>query len=404
MYKKLTYTELPKILKESILVDQFGLPRYWSTIYSIFFLNTLAEKTKSQKLRFIDTLYNYCENKFGYGSLDNALTYIKIDLITQICESYFIHLQNNTSDNNINVTETKWKASLDFLLNTLKMISKGNFDNDKINDLTNKFNKIERLYSFLRINKKKSLENIRSLPSELIEYLYYLLDPENQVNNPFKPLKTRWQTYIIFIMLLHLGLRRGELLSLPVNCIKFGYDNRLNDFRYWVNIENYHDDIDERYNKPSIKTITSYRQIPVSKSIVNLLEYYIREHRGKSDHPFLFTSQKGFPLSMEMTNRLFIKISKFIPNHLKEKLFNKNGKKNISPHNFRHTCAVVRLNQLLHSGDSMDEACAKLRLFFGWSRDSSMPHRYAKAVFEDRLSCIWNDRFDERTEIVRSIP
>lgn len=112
MYKKLTYTELPKILKEPILVDQLGLPRYWSTIYSIFFLNTFAEKTKSQKLRFIDTLYDYCENKFGYGSLDNALTYIKIDLITQICESFFIHLQNNTSDNNINVTETKWKASI----------------------------------------------------------------------------------------------------------------------------------------------------------------------------------------------------------------------------------------------------------------------------------------------------
>jgi hypothetical protein len=51
----------------------------------------------------------------------------------------------------------------------------------------------------------------------------------------------------------------------------------------------------------------------------------------------------------------------------------------------------------------LDEALQKMRSFFGWSRTSDMPQRYARAVFEDRLSGIWSNVFDERTEILRAI-
>jgi len=52
----------------------------------------------------------------------------------------------------------------------------------------------------------------------------------------------------------------------------------------------------------------------------------------------------------------------------------------------------------------MEEALQKLRTFFGWSRTSSMPSRYARAVFEDRLASVWNDAFDERVALLRSLP
>lgn len=82
----------------------------------------------------------------------------------------------------------------------------------------------------------------------------------------------------------------------------------------------------------------------------------------------------------------------------------RSGKQSVTPHDLRHTCAVVRLNQLLQQGDSMDEALQKLRAFFGWSRESQMPVRYARAVFEDRLSSVWNDALDERVSVLRAIP
>jgi integrase len=54
---------------------------------------------------------------------------------------------------------------------------------------------------------------VRSLAAEVIEALYELLDPESP-RNPFRDGSSRWRVYIIFILLLHQGLRRGELLCM----------------------------------------------------------------------------------------------------------------------------------------------------------------------------------------------
>jgi hypothetical protein len=59
---------------------------------------------------------------------------------------------------------------------------------------------------------------------------------------------------------------------------------------------------------------------------------------------------------------------------------------------------------LLEQGDAMDEALQKLRTFFGWSKASTMPSRYARAVFEDRLAGVWNDAFDDRVALLRALP
>jgi hypothetical protein len=45
-----------------------------------------------------------------------------------------------------------------------------------------------------------------------------------------------------------------------------------------------------------------------------------------------------------------------------------------------------------------------MRTFFGWSRTSEMPQKYARAVFEDRLANVWNRVVDDRHEILKSIP
>jgi hypothetical protein len=80
------------------------------------------------------------------------------------------------------------------------------------------------------------------------------------------------------------------------------------------------------------------------------------------------------------------------------------GHDSVSPHDLRHICAVVRLNQLLSTGVEMASALEQMRAFFGWSRDSDMPLRYARAVFEDRLASVWNTKFDDHVEVLRSLP
>ena len=52
----------------------------------------------------------------------------------------------------------------------------------------------------------------------------------------------------------------------------------------------------------------------------------------------------------------------------------------------------------------MDEALQKLRTFFGWSRTSNMPLKYARAVFEDRLAGVWSNAFDDPMAILNAMP
>ncbi len=68
-------------------------------------------------------------------------------------------------------------------------------------------------------------------------------------------MKTRWRVYVAFWLMLHQGLRRGELLLLPADCVKSGLDKKRQALRYWLNVQQseYEDDdadesIDPRYS------------------------------------------------------------------------------------------------------------------------------------------------------------
>jgi integrase len=162
-------------------------------------------------------------------------------------------------------------------------------------------------------------------------------------------------------------------------------------------------EVDPRTSRPSIKTSDSIRQIPVSEHTARLIQEYVANYRGKPNHSFLLNSQKNKPLSTEMITATFRTINSHLPCDTLRSLENHLNDPVITPHAFRHTCAVVRLNQLLSSGVLMDEALQQMRSFFGWSRSSQEPLRYARAVFEDRLGTVWRAEFDERVEILRAL-
>ena len=251
----------------------------------------------------------------------------------------------------------------------------------------------------------RKVVGIRSLPADVVEALYNLVDPLS-TKNPFPRERTRWLVYTCFIILLHQGLRRGELLLLPADAVKSEFDRKSSRERSWINVETnpYEDEsMDPRHSRPGIKTAPSIRQIPVSGTVADIVQTYVENFRGRPDHAYLVNSQHQLPLSTESLTKMFSKLSSALPSPLIKSLANRTGRSSVTPHDLRHTCAVVRLHQLLRQGDHMDEATQKLRSFFGWSRESMMPLRYARAVFEDRLMEVWTDRFDSQVEIIRSI-
>lgn len=401
MYRFINGQDVPQILAGPLLVDDYGLPRYWSTVWSTLSLGNLESSTQTQKLRLIEALYCFADEMNGCGSLDDMLGSFNMDGLGQVLEAFLVSIRNRPVNAN---SESKWRTALGFVTSVLQWRTKGDVHNQKFRSIQRRLNYLETLYSQLRVAKPRQPNVVRSLPANVLEALFTLVSPDS-VTNPFRNDKTRWRVFLIFSLLLNMGMRRGELLILPVDTVKSAFDAKSQRVRYWLNVtENPYDRDDVRYNKPSIKTANSYRQIPVNEATAILVQSYVENYRGRPEHSFLINSQFNLPMSHEALTKLFSKISMHMPKVAIQELEDRTGKTTITPHDLRHTCAVVFLNQLLKMGDSMDEALAKMRIFFGWAPSSDMPLRYARAVFEDRLANVWSQMFENHTEILRAIP
>jgi integrase len=384
-----------------VLVDGLGVPRYWAAVWASLLPGDLAPSTVSRKLSQLEAFYHHADEALGIGRLDDALAGLDVDAICSALEAYFLTLRSRPVTP---ATEERWQAALQFVTETSQRLTRGSLTREHHDALSGRLMQIELLNAHLHVGRRRRPERIRSLPAEIVEALYESLDPESPIN-PFRSVDSRWRVYTIFMLLLHQGLRRGELLSFPVDVIKSGFDRNRQQVRYWMTVRyNEYQDEDPRYSKPSIKNAPSIRQIPVSKPTALLIQEYVTNYRGKPDHSFLINSQKQSPLSTEGVTKLFQKITDSLPKQLRKTLIDHTGDDSISPHDLRHTCAVVRLNQLLSSGVEMADALERMRAFFGWSRGSDMPLRYARAVFEDRLASVWNCAFDDRVDVLRNIP
>lgn len=403
MISQLVGSQIPPSLSGPVLVDQHGLPRYWATVWSTAVTGALADSTHIKKLRYIDNLYQHADELLGYGALDDALGTLDDSSLAEILESWFISIRNQARTSEAD--ETRWQVGLNFVTSVVSWISKSDV-HKTLRNIESRLHQLSVLYSQFRVKKRNTPEMVRSLPTSTVEVLYQILDPESK-DNPFRRVQTRWRVYVAFILMLHQGLRRGEVLLLPVDAIKSEFDTRLGRDRCWINVrENDYESSsqDPRYSKPSIKTKDSIRQIPTSETTARIIESYAGNYRGRPQHSFLLNSKSNLPLSTEALTKAFSLISNSLPANAVKELEQRTGKTTLTPHDLRHTCAVARLHQLLQHGDSMDEALQKMRTFFGWSRQSMMPSRYARAVFEDRLAGVWNNAFDDRITLLRAIP
>lgn len=396
---------VPGPLRGALLVDcDHQLPRYWATVWALMANHDLAASSQVKKLRCIENLYGHADRMFGNHALDDALGSMNDVVLADILESWFISIRNQPSVGPAD--ESRWRTGLAFVVSVITWLSKTSIPTDRLRQMEARLHRLSQLYGQLQVRKSKQPSQVRSLPASVVQALYEVLDPSSAAN-PFSRRHTRWLAFVAFLLMLHQGLRRGELMLLTADVIKSGFDERQQRSRYWLNVREsqYADDGDDpRYSRPSIKSANSIRQLPVSEAIAGLVQTYVENYRGKPDHAFMLNTQQNSPLSTESLTKMFVRISACLPSQILQELKDRNGKQTVTPHDLRHTCAVVRLNQLLQQGDSMDEALQKLRAFFGWSRDSQMPVRYARAVFEDRLSSVWNDALDDRIEVLRAIP
>ncbi len=388
-------------VKEPVLVEPSGIPRFWPSVWQAMNSTGLAESTVLKNLGNLENFYRYVEATIGAASLDDALASCDLDPLFDVLEGYFFALKNRPPITA--ATEDKWQAAVQFVIDTAHRTGRAHRGAEQIHDLEARIHQFRLMSGRLYAGRRRRAERIRSLPAEVVEWLYMALDPGSP-HNPFKGIRSRWRVFTIFVLLLNQGLRRGELLVLPTDGIKNGIDRNTQKPRHWMSVKFNEYEDDPRSAPASIKNAFSVRQIPVSGFTATIVEEYVLNHRGRPNHSFLIGSQKNLPLSTRRLSQMFNQISAALPGSLRKVMMDHCGQCSISPHDLRHTSAVVRLNQLLTAGVEMQDATERLRVLFGWSRDSDMPLRYARCVFEDRLASFWNSNFDDQVEVLRSIP
>lgn len=281
--------QVPPSLRGPVLVDPKGLPRYWATVWSTATAGALADSTHLKKLRYLDSLYQHADELRGCGALDDALASLDDAALGQILESWFIAIRNKPRTTAAD--ETRWQVGFNFVCSVVSWLAKSDSDR-AMRQIDARLHQLSVLYSQFRVKKRNAPEPIRSLPASTVEALYQLLDPESG-NNPFPRIRTRWRIYVAFILMLHQGLRRGEVLLLPADAVKSGYDARLGRDRSWINIrENDYEDSDQdpRHSKPGIKTQASVRQIPISETTARIVQLYADNYRGRAQHSYLLSS------------------------------------------------------------------------------------------------------------------
>ncbi|MDY1019536.1 site-specific integrase [Pseudomonas coleopterorum] len=199
----------------------------------------------------------------------------------------------------------------------------------------------------------------KSLTLKQVRFLQDVLDPEGNILFG-RDGRGRVRNFIILCLLLFLGLRIGELLSLRVQDVKFGAISHINVRRRGMS------NLDTRRRPARVKR--NERILPIDNARLGiLLADYIDEDRawclkhGKtSDSGFLFLSDEGDPLSADRVRQLFKDLRSRFPKDLPDDL---------TPHSMRYT--FTNGVQRVLSSQGVDEE--RIKKYLAWLRgDSSL--------------------------------
>lgn len=203
--------------------------------------------------------------------------------------------------------------------------------------------------------------------------LLEVIDPGSP-ENPWQGSHTRERNRLLTLILLLLGLRRGEALGLKVADFDFQQAT--------VTVHLSPDDIhDPRQQKPQAKTRA--RLLGLSPELCKLCRDYVIKHRSRLSgvrlHPFLFVEGKGgAPLSIPGCNTVFLSLRNKIPDMPRD----------FSAHTLRHTWNdrfSEKADELIRKGAWTIEDEKKARTeAMGWEPNSGMAAVYARRHARER--------------------
>jgi len=350
-------------------------------IYTVSHLRNLAKSTVQSKLIGLKYLYTFYAERYSID-VDEFLINRKHQFILDKLNEFVYWLTYSETIIGLQTREIYLFAIRDYLIWSCIRYQ---VSHDFITSVNNLLNSHIRKYD----SATKTSTSFTKGEFDLI--LKFSNPLENK--NPFKS-KYRNRNFIIISLLQSTGIRLGELLNLKCS--------NIHDFegRHYIEIIRDEDDLnDSRLRKPSIKNNQSLRTVSITQQLYLAINDYIicerRPIRGgkkmKLQHGFLFTSDRGSPLSYSLIGTMLTNLKKSI------KANGEHFQNNLTPHSFRYFFAETYLSNLIEvQGLEIELAKDHLRAICGWSISSIMPNYYAKKYIAEKANKLNLKRIEKR--------
>jgi integrase len=219
-----------------------------------------------------------------------------------------------------------------------------------------------------KIRSRNSLGKREGLDHETEAILIQAIAPQSS-RNPWRDESIRYRNQLLIIMMLDLGIRRGEALGIRIEDIDFQKNQLL--------VRRAPDDKkDPRTYQPNAKTRDRY--LSVRDNLAQLLHEYIVTYRLKAPtarkQSFLFVSAKGDPLSLASVTKIFGTLRDSIPQL----------PGNFSSHVLRHTWND-RFSEMMDKKNVPEPDEHKMRSYLmGWSETSGTAATYTKRFVREK--------------------
>jgi len=210
----------------------------------------------------------------------------------------------------------------------------------------------------------------KGFTNKIRQRILEVVDPESNAN-PWSGDHCRRRNELVVRWLLHLGVRRGELLGIQTSDIDFQ--------RNEVTIARRADDVDDpRRDEPNTKTYD--RLLPLSDEMVALARHYIlkvrNQFKGARRHRYLLVANRtGAPLGKAAFSKIFAELQQKCPEL-----------EGVHPHLFRHTWNDDFSEQMDREGVSEEREQKMRSVLMGWSPTSGTAATYTKRHVERKAN------------------
>jgi integrase len=387
--------------RHSVLVDEHGLPDWWSSMWVIEKLRPQggAANTISTKLRAVMLLCRALPQAQDLTSRLARGEWLSVSEIDHLIEQMGLPADSITA---LNVTEGDVNRTVKrrFRVVSLENLrSKLRIQQQQMVTLRTKALRLQIIREYLlwcinahilrsRGQTKISLTILRDEIDTYIESKSTNIriasgigDPKGlseiqqaelieviQPSSPLNPWKNdpfiRSRNQLLVELFLACGPRRGAILGIKVADID-SHVGRISVLRR-------PDDLEDPRTVQTGNKRGDYK-LPLGDRLFRLLREYqvLRHKKVKGRHQYLIVSEDGNPLEQSSVNYIFRSLRK-VPQLA-----------NLHPHLLRHTWASNHARRRYAEGASIDEIEKELRTLGGWSERSNMPAYYTRQFADE---------------------